>query len=545
MWFAGTAAITISPNGRYVTFMAQDADGPRMLWLRPLDTLDAKPLAGTEDGQCPFWSPDSSSIAFFSEKNLKKVDIAGGPAVTLATVEDTARSGSWNRDGVIIYAPSMRSAIFRVSSNGGTPVEVTKLDTSKQETTHRWARFLPDGKHFLYTVASHGHSAESELNAIYAASLDDPTPKLVLRATSQAIYSSGRLLYMRGGALIAQSFDPVRLAVSGEARVVAEDVHYGPTMFQGAFDVSETGSVFYAGARDWMSRLFWQEPDGRKTGPIGKPIRLWYSFDISADGARFAAAIMDQRTQSSDIWLYDASGGSGIPFAADPKVFEMDPIWSPDGTRIAFNTGNSGGQLALAVKPVAGGRTTILLESPDVRLTPRSWSPDGIYVLFDRSTLEADAKTESWIVSTRGEPAPHKLIPGDANVYGAQLSPDGRWILYTSDESGRDELYLQAFPLAGPRYSVSKGGINGTGDWIRGGREIIYYAPDKKAHSVTVDIKNGTPVLGMPVERAYPASSGLSAWDIAPTGRELVAVPEAEDNTTPLTLLTNWTAALK
>jgi hypothetical protein len=225
--FGGIAALTISPDGRYVTFSAEDADGRPMLWLRPLDALEAKPLAGTESGQCPFWSPDSASIAFFSEGYLKRIDLFGGPAVTLAPVEKGgARSGSWNRDGVIIYAPRMQSAIFRVSANGGPTAQVTKLDPSKQETTHRWARFLPDGKHFLYTVASHGHSAESELNAIYVASLDDPTPKFILRATSQAIYAAGTFS-MRGGALVAQpsilggSWFPVR-------RVVADNVHYGP-----------------------------------------------------------------------------------------------------------------------------------------------------------------------------------------------------------------------------------------------------------------------------------------------------------------------------
>jgi Tol biopolymer transport system component len=541
MDFGGVAALTISPNGRYVTFAANDAEGRWMLWLRALDALDARLLAGTENGQCPFWSPDSTSIAFFSEKFLKKVDISGGPAVTLAAVETSARSGSWNRDGVIIYAPSMRSAIFRISANGGSPAEVTRLDPSKHESTHRWARFLPDGKHFLYTAASHGHSAESELNAVYASSIDDPTPKLIVRASSQAIYAAGHLLYVRNNALLAQPFDLGRLAVSGAAKVVADDVAYGLGMFQGAFDVSEAGPLFYARARNVKKRLFWQEPDGRTTGPIGKPIQLWNSFDVSPDGARIAVASMDARTQSPDIWLYDTSGGAETPFATDPTLIEWSPVWSPDGTRIAFNTGAG----RLAVKPVDGGRATTLLESSNFRLRPNSWSPDGIFVLFDESTFDAEAKTESWIVSTRGDPAAHKLIPGDANVFGAQLSPDGRFILYTSDQSGRDELYVQAFPLAGPRQAVSIGGVDGTGDWIRGGREIVYYGTDKKAHCVPVDVKDGKLALGAPVERGYPVRSTISFWDFTPSGRELVAIAETEGNTTPLTLLTNWTAALK
>jgi Tol biopolymer transport system component len=544
------AALTISPDGRYVTFAANDAEGRPLLWLRALDGLEAKPLAGTENPESPFWSPDSRSIAFFSEKNLKKIDVGGGPAVTLTAVEDErrARSGSWNRDGVIIYAPDNESPIFRISANGGRPLPVTKLDPSKQETTHRWARFLPDGEHFLYTVGSSGHYAESELNAIYVASLDDPTPKLILRASSQAIYSEGNLLYVRGDALVAQRFDPAQLVVSGEASVVADGLHYNPAAFRGAFDVSESGTLFYVRARNTKSRLFWQDPDGRKTGPIGEPIQIWSGLAISPDAAKVAVGVMGQRTQSPDIWLYDAASGVGIPFAADPALFENAPVWSPDGTRIAFTTG--GPVTELAVKPVAGGRATILLKSGGAySLRPNSWSPDGASVVFERTAPDRNAKSEIWIVSWRGDPAPHRLIAGDANIFGGRISPDGRWILYTSDASGRNEVYVQAFPKEGPSYRASNGVITwgameGTGVWTQGGREIVYQGEDNKAHSVAIEVKNGTPVFGVPVERRDLAGVGFW-WDIAPTGRVLVAIPDAEDNPTPLTVLTNWTAVLK
>ena len=532
------AAVTISPNGRYVTFAASDADTGPMLWLRRLDALEAKPLPGTENGECPFWSPDSKSIAFASDRYLKKIDIAGGPAVTLAPVQQGgARSGSWNRDGVIIYAPDWQSAIFRVSANGGESVPVTKLDLSKQETTHRWARFLPDGKHFVYTAGSRGHGAESELNAIYGASLDDPTPKLILRATSQAIFSGEHLLYMQGGALVAQRFDPDRLATSGDARVVADEVHYLPAFFRGAFDASDEGAIFYARKRNMMSRLFWLDPDGRKTGPIGDPIRIGSTLAVSPDGSKIAVGILDQRTQSPDIWLYDASGSAGIPFAADPTLVESFPVWSPDGTRIAFMRSGKGGDLA--VKPVNGGKATILVESS---VRPTSWSADGVAVLFDRRQ-DANAKSEIWIVSARGDPAPHKLIAGDWNVSFSRFSPDGRWILFTSDESGRDELYVQAFPLAGPRYLASRGGIEGAGVWTQGGREIVYGGVDKQARAVAVAIKNGTPIFGMRLERGD--LTGVVEGDAVPSGRLLLAIQEKEDNPTPLTLLTNWTAVLK
>ena len=533
------AALTISPDGRYVTFAANDADGHHLLWLRPLDALDAKPLAGTDNGACPFWSPDSRSIAFFSDEKLKKVEIAGGPAVKVAEVRDSARSGSWNQDGVIIFATDYESAIVRVSANGGQPQPVTKLDATRGETTHRWARFLPDGKHFLYTAGVVGQGTESELNVIYVASLDDPTPKLVLRASSQAIYSAGHLLYMRRGDLVAQPFDLRRLVTTGDAAVIAAGAWYAPGMFRGAFDVSDEGTLYYAREKNWKSRLFWLDPDGRRTGPIGDPIQV-LSLAVSPDETRIAVGLMGQRTESPDIWLYDASGKDGIPFAADPTHFEYSPVWSPDGTRIAFMGGGRGDDLT--VKAVAGGRETILLKGSDERMAPTSWSPDGVSVLFDKAH-DAKTKTEIWIVSTLGEPAPHKLIAGDADVSDASLSPDGRWILYTSDESGRDELYVQAYPIAGPRTTVSRGGVAGAGGWTRGGREIRYRGADKKAHSVAVEIKNGIAILGTPVDRGD--RSDVATGSMAPSGRAIVAIGEAETDPTPLTLVTNWTSALK
>jgi len=533
------AAITISPDGRYVTFAAKEANASPMLWLRRLDALEAKPLMGTENGECPFWSPDSRSIAFFSDGHLKRIDVSGGPAVTLAAIQDNARGGSWNREGVILYAPNWQSAIVRVSANGGQPVPVTKLDPTKSETTHRWARFLPDGKHFLYTAGSAGHGAESELNAIYVASLDEPTPKLILRATSQAIYSDGHLLYMRGAELVAQPFDPDRLTTSGDVKVVAEGVHYVPGFFRGGFDVSDGGTIFYARARNMKCRLFWLDPDGRKIGPIGEPVRIGSTFALSPDETRIAVGIMDQRTSSPDIWLYDASSGAGIPFAADPTLFETHPVWSPDGTQVVFSAGIKWPDLAL--KSVAGGAARVLLES-DAFKTPTAWSPDGDLVLFDQAR-DSTAKTEVWIVSTRGNPGAHKLIAAEANVFGARLSPDGRWILYTSDESGRDELYVQAFPIKGPRYVVSRNGIAGTGFWTRGGREIIYEGADSKAYAVAVQIKSGVPVLGPPVERGDLAD--VVEADVTPSGRLLLAFWEKDDNPTPFTILTDWTAVLK
>jgi Tol biopolymer transport system component len=196
----------------------------------------------------------------------------------------------------------------------------------------------------------------------------------------------------------------------------------------------------------------------------------------------------------------------------------------------------------IAVKPVDGGKATILVEARGAGLRPTSWSPDGASVLFDRRQ-DANAKSEVWIASTRGEPAPHKLIAGDWNVSHSRFSPDGRWILFTSDESGREELYVQAFPPAGSRHMASTTGIDGGGGWTQGGREIVYAGVDKKVRAVEVSIKNGTPVFGRRLERGD--LPGVVEGDVTPSGRLLIAIQEKESNATPLTLLTNWTAALK
>ncbi len=480
------ASLTVSPNGRSVTFAVKGADGRVSLWLRSIGDLAAHAIPGTEGAVFPFWSPDSRFLAFFAGGKLMKADLAGAPPLSVCDAPN-GRSGSWNRDGVIIFSPDTTTEIYRVPAAGGAATPVTKLDAARSETTHRWATFLPDGKRFLYMAGSHATGAKSESNAIYLGSLGSSERTLLLQARSNVSYASGYLLYMRERMLLAQPFDAGRGRLAGDPVPVADGVQYDPGYFRGDFAVSDNGLLVYAsGVSATTTRLRWLDGAGK---PVGEPfgdLAEYAGLTVSPDGTRIVATINDPSTGQPDLWMMDSPGR---PHAIHHRRRHSRPVWSPDGSRIAFaNLEKPAPRTGIYVKPSSGGGQQEAVYHSDATVVPNDWSSDGRFLLLTYFQVGSKTKQDIWILPLSGERKAAPLVATPFNERDASFSPDGRWITYISDESGADELYAAAFPGPGGKWQVSSGGAVG-GTFFADGKAILYGTADNSVFRA--DVKAG------------------------------------------------------
>ncbi|MDQ5858632.1 MAG: hypothetical protein M3542_10225, partial [Acidobacteriota bacterium] len=532
--------VAISPDGLQLAFVARDSSGKSILWVRPLDSILARPLPGTASAVYPFWSPDSRFVAFFADGKLKRIEIAGGPPLSICDAPEP-RGGSWSRDGVILFEPQFREPLYRVSATGGKPSPVTTFDASRKETTHRWPHFLPDGKHFLYFSGSHSTGTESELDAIFVGSLDGKEPpKLLVNVRSKGIYDSGHLLFVRQKTVLAQPFDLGELRLTGEAVPVAENVQEDLGFFTAVFSASENGTLVYqeTGASTGLTQVALFDRRGTKLDTLGDPADYW-DPRFSPDGRRVALGIGDP----GDIWIHDLSRGlrTRVTFAA-PDDYAV--IWSPDGGRVAFSSQRSGAGDIYA-KAASGTGDDQLLTGSKVFKVPTSWSPDGRFLLYqapgDRTRWDV------WMLSlSDGKTTP--VLQTEFEEVGGAVSPDGRWLAYVSNESGRFEVYVQPFPGPGGKWQVSTAGGNYP-VWRGDGKELFYLALDGKFMAVEIRtgaaVESGIPkaLFGVPTK----GSSGRN-FDVSADGqRFLVNTPvEVEKEfSPPIVLVQNWTAAMK
>jgi len=532
-----SGALTVSPDGRYLTFTLGFPGGDDMLWLRPLDSLTARPLPGTKGADWPFWSPDSRSIAFFAEGKLKKIDLVGSPAVTVCEAAD-GRGGTWSREGVILFAPNTTAPIHQVQASGGTPTPVTKVDEERGETTHRWASFLPDGRHFLYMSGTHGAGIKSEANAVYLEELGSEKRTLLLQARSNVIYASGYLLYVRDRILLAQAFDLRRLELSGDPIPLAEAVSYDTAYFRGVFGVSEAGVLAYStGAADLdTARLLWLDRAGKVLSQVGEE-GAYRALSLSPDGNKVAYELLDSDSGTSDIWVMDLAraGRTRLTFGARS---DLNPIWSPDGERVVYEA--SGKYNDLFVKPAGGGNEEELLRSEQDK-TPTDWSLDGRFVAFDAND-SSGTRWDLWILPLTGERKPFAYLSTPFEEREGRFSPDGKWMTYISDESGRKEVYVAPLPATGAKWQVSTGG-GFTSLWRRDGREILYMTQDLNLMSVDVQPQGSRLELGTP-KPLFTVAGGVGGA-VAPGGQKfLVAVRPHFEQDLPIVLVTNWTATL-
>ena len=541
--------IALSPDGKVLAFVSRDSSGRTLLWVRPLNALMGQALNGTDDASFPFWSPDSRFIGFFAGGKLKKIEASGGPPQTLCDAV-AGRGGTWNVEGAIVFCPTGGpSPLLRVSAAGGVPVAITKTDSSRNEINHRWPHFLPDGNHFLYTART-ATGGVGDFDGIFLASLDSSLKqRLLINSSSSVSYANGYILFAREQTLMAQPFDIDDLETTGDAFPVAERVYFEPFTSKTSFSVSQNGTLVYqTGAGSSGVRLIWYDRNGKEASTISQP-SVYNDLRISPDGKKIAISQIDAKNRNGDIWLYEISRAVWTRFTFDPAV-ERWPIWSPDGNQIVFQTTRKGrGDLYQRAASGAGGEE-LLFES-GLPKNATDWSRDGKFVV-----LQADDPKTRWDIwvlpvfpqGTSSERKPFLFLQTEFNEIRATFSPDGRWIAYQSNESGRDEIYLRPFPGPGGKWQVS---INGgtRARWRRDGKELYYLAPEDKIMVAEIRLGNSTVDVGnvRPLFQIRPfAGAGRDVYDVTGDGeRFLVATPGSEESSSPVSLVVNWPAEVK
>jgi serine/threonine protein kinase/Tol biopolymer transport system component len=536
----------LNNEGTAIAFSARTPKDRDLLWVQNLNELTARKLDGTEGASFPFWSPDGKFLGFFADGHLKKVVAAGGPVTILAETPN-ARGGAWNQDNIIIYEPDYRDSIWKISAAGGTPERLTKFEAGKH-TTHRWPRFLPDGKHFLFFATNHSGGSEQ---GIYIGSMQDGSYKHVIDADSDAQYASGYLIYHLQSQLLAQKFDLGSGTVSSDALSLANVVEYDAGTWHTTFSASQNGVLVYEpGSKTLGVDLFWRDRTGKILGKVGDRAFYKGSGRISPDGKRLAVSMGDPQ---ADIWVFDLERGTHTRLTFGGATHLM-PSWSADGQRVVYvrmngTTAQSGTSLRARLAN-GGGQEESLMES-DVNGAARTLlapqlSPDGKYLVH---TEQNGPSAGIWALPLTGEKKPFSIVlppTAQTRIVQSRLSPDGHWLAYTSTESGREEVYVTHFPSGEGRWQISQNG--GTFPaWSSNSKQVWFLGTDSYLQTAGVDTANGELQLE-PLRSLFQVNFTAPVgepYDVAPDGQRMIFSTYPENSPTPLVLVSNWTAELK
>jgi hypothetical protein len=528
----------LSPDGSRLAFIAERRGEPARLWVRSLQSGAAQPLAGTENASGPFWSPDGEHLAFFARGKLKRVSVNGGAPRDLADVSVDVASGAWSQDGMIIFAPASGVGLLGVDADGGPTRAVTELDEARRETSHRWPQFLPDGQRFLYYVRGGG----GEINGVYLGEVGTTRKTLLLSTAANAVFAEpGHLLFERDGNLMSQQFDPESGELLGEPRALNERILglRGPSYLP--VSVAADGSLAYWFGAPPPSELQWLDRSGREVGGIAMPERS-EAPSLSLDGTRL---LVTQRADAnqSQLWRVDLATGvsSQLTFGAGTARFG---VWAPDGENALYTTLGPSGVVALTQKNASGAGTETIVTGPGEHygLFPEDWSRDGRWIFYSATTANA---WDTFALDT-SRSAAEPIIATSANELQAQLSPNGRWLAYASDESGAFEIYVQAFPEGAGRWRISPaGGIQPT--WRADGRELFYLAADGRMMAVAIAegiaLEPGAPAALFETRLPPVQAPFRRGYTITPDGERFLLnnlVPNAEPST--ITLVRSWQA---
>jgi serine/threonine protein kinase/Tol biopolymer transport system component len=535
--------LAVSPDGTRVAFKSREGSGATaMVWVRWLDSPTIRPVPGTEGVTFTtlFWSPDGRFLGFVSRGKLKIVPVSGGPVIALADAHP--RAGAWSRDGTILFTPSRLGGLARISSAGGAPSPITTLNLSRGERSHRYPQFLPDGRHFLYFVASD----KPETRGMYIGSLDSKETKRILTTDFKAEYAApGYLLFVQDGKLMAQPFSAERQELSGEPSIVADGIVYSTVTGSAGFSVSERGALAYVSGV-LRPRLSWTDRSGKPLGTIWAPDQQVAGPELSPDGKRVAVETADK----GDIWVLEM-GRTGFRLTSDPAADRL-PRWSPDGSRMLFQSDRDGGIFHLYQQPSSGvGNADVLFKDTE-RKYPYDWSRDGKFVAYVPFGSGERVTADIWVLPLTGDRKPFPfLTSGGYQETQPRISPDGRWMAYVSNESGRDDVYISSFPTAGGKVTVStSGGVQPR--WRADGKELFYLSPDQKLMAVPIDggspLNGGTPQALFDI-RVVPRGSeepySYYQYDVTADGQRFLICALPEGTTIPITVVLNWTAGLR
>jgi serine/threonine-protein kinase len=529
-----TPVVALSPDGSRLVYVANHS-GSTQLYVRAIDRFEATPIPGTEGAESPFFSPDGQSVGFFAQGKLKTVFLSGGAPLTLCSVS-LGRGGSWGPDGSIIFAPGY-SGLFRVSTAGGTPKPLTALDRKKGEFSHRWPEILPGSKAVVFTMWNGSANLDDE--RIGVLSLKTGEQRVLVQGGAHARYvPSGHLVYAGARGLLAVPFDLKRLEVTGAPVSILGDVSIQPVTGSAEFSISGDGSLAYVPGGSSISErtLLWVDRKGAAR-PLAAPPRGYYCPRPSPDAQRLAVSIQGNR----GTWLYDLARGTLTRFAAGNHS-----IWTPDGKHATLSIPQSG-TVNLYRMPADGNGAAERLTTSDNVQFPGSWSPDGQVLAF----TEADPTTgwDIWMLGLQGDRKPQPFLQTPSNEGGPVFSPDGRWLAYQSDESGRNEIYVRPFPGPGGKRQIStEGGVEPV--WARNGRELFYRNGDK----MMVTAVETKPVFApakpkLLFEGHYEAGSFPFEpdYDVSPDGQRFLMIKgsEQESAATQLNVVLNWSDELR
>jgi serine/threonine protein kinase len=520
--------LQVSPDGLRVAFVAYLPGGKRQLWVRPLDSLSSRALAGTEGARDLFWSPDSRFLGFFADGKLKKIGATGGPPQVLCDAPEP-NGGAWSTEG-IVFAPTALDALFRVPAAGGVPSPATRLDA--REEAHRYPSFLPDGRHFVFLA----DSWRTEDHFLRVGSLDSLDSERLFQAVTNPVFAPpSHLLFVRGGALLSQRLDPKSFKPLGDPVSVGEQLaEMGPN-HDFDFSASSNGVLVYR-SENPETQLVWFDRAGKRLGTAGESARHG-GIELSPDGSRVVLMRLDADGRPANLWLLDVSRGTTSRLTAG-AASDLCPVWSPDGRRMIFSSMRSGlGDLyERAAGPAAGDQ--LVLKSADQKC-PMSWSSDGRFVLYTNESPKT--KGDLWVLPMTGDRKPVPFAVTSFNERDAQFSPNGAWVAYSSDESGRREVYVQSFSDQTARYQVSSGGGERP-RWRGDGKELFYIGGGKL---FAVEVKPAPSFQAATARELFHLPPGPDYAITADGQRVLIAASVEEASSSPVTVVLHWTAELK
>lgn len=528
--------VAISPNGHSVAIVGHpESERSNLLWIYEPGAEEASRIPNSEGANFPFWSADGRSLGFFADGKLKRLDLAGGPVQTLCDAP-TGRGGTWNQNGDIIFTPAglLGVGLYRISASGGTPALIAAPDRNEKEDSLRWPFFLPDGVHYLYSAIN--LSGRKDLYAIYAGALNSSERHLILRAQGNAEYvAPGYLLFYRDRTLFAQHFDHKDFKLTGEPVPIFNDIGFSPRISKAVFSTSSNGLlVAQKAGESAASQLVWFDRRGHETGVSTKP-GVYGNVAISPSGRFVASDTTDQSSLNTDIYTYDVESGEAKRLTFDPAIDSM-PNWSPDEKQVVF-CDNREPRFDLYVKNSDGAQEEKQIPQEGSDRFPTDWSRDGKHILYERGA-------DFWYVTLPAMKAV-EFLKASSTLRTGRFSPDGKWVAYASNESGKWEIYVTSFPEAQGKWQISTAG--GTQPRWRGdGKELFYLSPDDKLMSVPLkagaNFDPGTPSV---LFQAYPretvsATSEQSFYDVTRDGQKFLINTQVKSAKTPMSIVLNW-----